>query len=386
MASSNLPESKLMKPLVIYHKNCLDGFGAAWAAYCYFDDKKIEAEYLALDYDDKSFKIEDGVLQAPVELACRTIYIFDFSFPIDVHREIEKQAEQVFWLDHHKTAFDKLGVPYDRKYEARSQKGLTILDPHTSGCMLAWQFFFPNYYIPYTLELIQDRDLWKWAYPDTKDFCAGLASRPLTFENFTQASYNVEDVITEGKILNTSNSKALADLVELAIPVHIEDFPHQGLAVNSTPKLTSELGSLLAETVDFGMVWFLEPTGMVKVSLRSKKGFDVEAVCKRFGGGGHPTAAGFRTRLENLVFKDGELYLYKDMPKPSIEDLAEKLGFNLNSLVKVKDGYVPLNGNVWWKDEDGPKPVSVSHHLRNIKEFPELYSRAEPKYRLVYED
>jgi hypothetical protein len=33
----------MRNPLVIYHANCMDGFGAAWAAHCTFGD---EAEYL----------------------------------------------------------------------------------------------------------------------------------------------------------------------------------------------------------------------------------------------------------------------------------------------------------------------------------------------------
>ena len=37
-----------MKPiLILYHKNCPDGFGAAWAAWKKFGDK---AEYLAVEH------------------------------------------------------------------------------------------------------------------------------------------------------------------------------------------------------------------------------------------------------------------------------------------------------------------------------------------------
>ena len=112
----------------------------------------------------------------------------------------------------------------------------------------------------------------------------------------------------------------------------------------------------------------------------------MHTLCTIFEAGGHPTAAGFRTKLENLVFKDGELYLYKEVPQTTVEDLAEKLGFDMSSLVKVKDGYVTVGSNVWWKKEDGPESVSVSRHLTNIREFPELYSRARPEYKIVYED
>ena len=44
-----------MKPLVIYHANCADGFGAAFAAWLKFGD---EAEYQAAQYG-KPITFED---------------------------------------------------------------------------------------------------------------------------------------------------------------------------------------------------------------------------------------------------------------------------------------------------------------------------------------
>ena len=43
-----------MKPLVIYHANCADGFGAAFAAWRKLGD---EAEYVPMDH----LKATDGV-------------------------------------------------------------------------------------------------------------------------------------------------------------------------------------------------------------------------------------------------------------------------------------------------------------------------------------
>jgi phosphoesterase RecJ-like protein len=53
----------------------------------------------------------------------------------------------------------------------------------------------------------------------------------------------------------------------------------------------------MMKTVDgVKMCFFLkeEPDGRVKVSARSNGTYDVNALAKRFGGGGHPAAAGFR--------------------------------------------------------------------------------------------
>ena len=54
------------KPLVIYHKYCLDGFGAAFAAWKKFGDT---VEYLPLAYPER----EDFILSG--EAAGRDLYI-----------------------------------------------------------------------------------------------------------------------------------------------------------------------------------------------------------------------------------------------------------------------------------------------------------------------
>ena len=38
-----------MKPLIIYHRSCADGFGAAYSAWLRFGD---EAEYLPMQYGE----------------------------------------------------------------------------------------------------------------------------------------------------------------------------------------------------------------------------------------------------------------------------------------------------------------------------------------------
>ena len=62
-----------MKPLVIYHANCTDGFGAAFAAWLKFGD---EAEYRACHYGQECFQDGETVHN-------REVYILDFSFPRD---------------------------------------------------------------------------------------------------------------------------------------------------------------------------------------------------------------------------------------------------------------------------------------------------------------
>ena len=52
-------------PLIIYHDNCADGFGAAWAAYKKFGADG--AEYLPMNYNNPRVKLEGKKLTFQVD-------------------------------------------------------------------------------------------------------------------------------------------------------------------------------------------------------------------------------------------------------------------------------------------------------------------------------
>ncbi len=77
-----------MKPLVIYHANCADGFTAAWAVR-----QAMDAEF------------HPGVYgEAPPEVAGRDVILVDFCYPFDVLMQLGLSARSVLVLDHHKSA------------------------------------------------------------------------------------------------------------------------------------------------------------------------------------------------------------------------------------------------------------------------------------------
>ena len=75
-----------------------------------------------------------------------------------------------------------------------------------------------------------------------------------------------------------------------------------GLAVNAPSFLASDLGHELAnKSGTFGLVWSMAGDGQVHCSLRSNGEYDVSAIAKAFGGGGHRNAAGFSTDINTLL-------------------------------------------------------------------------------------
>ena len=75
-----------------------------------------------------------------------------------------------------------------------------------------------------------------------------------------------------------------------------------GLAANCPPHLQSDVGHELAnQSGTFGLLWSIDKDGQCKCSLRSNGDYDVSAIAKTFGGGGHRNAAGFTTSIQTLL-------------------------------------------------------------------------------------
>lgn len=256
--------------IVIYHSNCLDGSGAAYAAWKRLGE---DAEYVPANYGD-----------TPPDVTGKEVFILDFSYPREVLIEMNKKAKLLKVIDHHKTAEEAL-------------KGLdfALFDMSKSGCVLAWEYFNPSEPVPKALQFIQDRDLWRFSLTDTKDYCAGIRS---LMTEFTDIGYYGIDFATEvGGLLNDEFEKDVAGLESRAHEVVIlaDGVEYIGLAVNATSKFASELGNrLVKKSGTFGLTYSYDGARKEwQYSFRSvDSGTDVSEICKYFGGGGHRNAAG----------------------------------------------------------------------------------------------
>lgn len=205
------------KTLCIYHANCADGLGAAWAVHRALGD---DVEFVAARYGEPSPVVtEEHDWQTHPEwsdevqctkckaqadennLPCigRDVLIVDFSYPLPVLRAMAAEARSVLVLDHHKTAREDLeqiqSVHPDtfdyKKWLDPMPVGpnlAAIFDMECSGAGLAWDYLHPNIVDPSNthgvkdprpriIDLIEDRDLWRFKYGDeTRAFHAVLAS------------------------------------------------------------------------------------------------------------------------------------------------------------------------------------------------------------------
>lgn len=283
------------KTLIIHHANCWDGMGAAWAAV---QGAQNMASMMADDVDIDLHPAQYG--DDPPDISGYTwVYIVDFSYDRETLQEMYARHEEATQhistgefvvLDHHKTAEEDL-------------KGLDFchFDMDKSGVRLAWEHFFKEE-LPWFLALIEDRDLWNWDLPDTEPFTLWLFSQPMTLETLDRldegGGHLYDKAVEKGGAIRTYRDQTVDNLCQKARLVNIAFDEKPGLEVYAvnTPVLHSKVGHFLAEKSPsgVGMTYYQTKKRDFKFSLRGIGPEDVGRIASFFGGGGHPTAAGFR--------------------------------------------------------------------------------------------
>ncbi len=251
---------------VWYHANCPDGFAAAWAAWLILGE---EAVYRAVRHGDEAPEVAPGAHLA----------IVDFSYPRRTLLELEGRVERLLVLDHHRSAALELeGLPFAR------------FEMDSSGARMAWEFWHPEEPLPELLAYIEDRDLWRWKLPKSREVSLALSVFPFDFELWS--SLSVEGLKVKGEALQSYQD---ALLERAASRVRWQELAGYRIPTVNSCLFPSELGDLLClkyPEAPFAGVYY-DKMGEQAWSLRSIGDFDVSEVAKRFGGGGHRNAAGF---------------------------------------------------------------------------------------------
>jgi hypothetical protein len=286
-----------MKPIVLYHASCADGFGAALAVYLRYLN---EFEYVAVQYGEPAPDVTD-----------RHVIIVDFSYKKFELEEMAAKAKSILIIDHHKGAADELkdlptaykdndGAFWEITLQSESPaypKVSVLFDMERSGAMMAWQFFQSDKEVPALYYYLQDRDLNKNVLPNTHELTAALRLQAFDFDVWRRFVEDgvFQNLIRDGEIalkarrvfIDAAKQRAFLgtfdDDVATIVPI-----------VNCDPSIFTEVVGELAVGYKFAVGFSMGPKN-VHISLRSTEdGDDVNEITKRFGGGGHPHAAGFR--------------------------------------------------------------------------------------------
>ena len=159
----------MTRTICIYHANCADGFTAAWAVRQALGSG---VEFVPAGYGDEPPDVDDA-----------DVVIVDFSYPRAVLERMAKWARSILVLDHHKTAQAELAAlpQAQTTWHQHKRCGVRLaaeFDMARSGAQMAWDFFGQRVR-PFLIDVVADRDLWKWQIDQSREINAVIGRNQL---------------------------------------------------------------------------------------------------------------------------------------------------------------------------------------------------------------
>ncbi|MBF4253709.1 phosphohydrolase, partial [Vibrio anguillarum] len=174
--------------------------GAAWVVHHALTQEK-DIEFIAASYQ-----------QDLPDVTNAHVIIVDFSFKKDDMKQLAQKAKSITVIDHHKTAEKELS----ELLEGGVIDG--VFDMTKSGAMLAWEWFFGDVEPPALIQHIQDRDLWKFELPGTREIQAALYSYPMEFNVWNMLmAIDTRTLYEEGVAINRAHMKNINGLVDFCV-------------------------------------------------------------------------------------------------------------------------------------------------------------------------
>lgn len=275
--------------LVIYHNPCVDGTAGAWPFWRENRDRYakglIKFQGYRNDHSD------------PPDVKGLNVVIVDCCYSREKLLKMKNDANRVIVLDHHDT-------------NERCTEGLDdcIFDMDRSGAQIAWDFVYPQTQRPWFIDIIADRDLWKWEIPHSKSIGKAMfAQECYTWEKMDDLMRSIAhgtsktDIATFriiGDILNSVEEQEIKSSCRKAVlsNFRVGDDVYRVKVSYCPPHLRSDVGNKLADhECDFAAIYTYDfSSDQWWISLRGHKGgLNLAKIAERLGGGGHPPAAGF---------------------------------------------------------------------------------------------
>jgi len=245
-----------------------------------------ECQLIPIDYGH-DFKIKSYKGQ--------TIFMVDFTLqPMSLMISLNKVADLI-WIDHHNTSINSA------KEKGFNPEG--VRDNSMAACELTWKYCFPNEEMPRFVKLLGRYDIWDHNHGGIIEFQYGMKGLDTNPESDIWNSLFTDDEAITLQI--TQKGESIYNYVQEHNRRYANSFSFEtnleGLAcICCNRGVTSSImfDSVWDEKRHDMMVTFCRtPSKRWLVSLyTTHSGVDCGKIAKKYGGGGHQQAAGFRCK------------------------------------------------------------------------------------------
>ena len=274
------------KTVVITHKNCPDGFVAAWVAWTIFQHNAI---YIGENPGQKDFSYS-------YKLKNKDVYIFDIYVPQELIYKLKKITRNLVIIDHHSNSENLKGIYFNYEH---------------SAAYLCWKYFYPTKNIPLFIKMISDNDTgqWKIKYSEELSLYVKNKIKPVLLKyNFKQVSKLTNNSFLKLAIKIGINYKEYElNLIE-SVAKYAKQKKYKNYSIliveSCIPSLGGKIATYLSNKpgIKIGAVYRkLAPNKYLITTRSNNKSVDLNKIANKYGGGGHKGAASFVVKsLDNL--------------------------------------------------------------------------------------
>lgn len=231
---------------------------------------------------------------------------------LEVKKLYDIIGKGLYIIDHHKTAIES---PILQQIKEEIPDNIVLSNEH-AACRLCWEFFYPKVKVPTAVKYLSQYDAWQLDGEYDWDnivlpFQMGIRlqetdptkSNVMTDFLDLYSQSNVASTIQDGRIvLQYQTLEHKKNMANNAFEYRWKSFTF--LCINSTHSNSQLFDSMYdPEKHDFMCRFCLNKNQEVSVSIyTTRPDKDASEIAKRFGGGGHRKAAGFKLDLVPVGF------------------------------------------------------------------------------------
>lgn len=304
---------------VIYHENCMDGTSSAWVTTLVNPNAKL--------IPSSAYKSPDPNIYPELNtVTCNKIVFCDVTPTKPFLDLLIWHENKIVVIDHHNDAICKLENYIKTSCTTTEAKLFTLYtnkDNTKSGCVLTWEYFFPDKPIPWFLEYISDRDNWSFKLEYSKEINSALyEDKHITFEGLNQLlTADITDMknslIKRGTTLEDVRLTFIEKYAKLALLCKYKEM--YVWLYQCLPEYRIDVGNYLLDKTttdkegniiipDFSACWQYDiKSDHYWFSARSNNNkVDICEIAKSLDtkGGGHRNASGFSIIGGNIKLRD----------------------------------------------------------------------------------